>query len=69
MKLTPTPTLRIPMNRPLALGTAVLMAVGLASTTARAQQAQPPQPQPPLEPFRGVTGTGTVEPGLFPLRR
>jgi hypothetical protein len=69
MKLTPTPTLRIPMNRPLALSTAVLMAVGLASIAARAQQAQPPQPQPPLEPFRGVTGSGTVEPGLFPVRR
>ena len=55
------------MNRPLALSTAVLVAVGLASTTALAQQAQPPQPA--LEPFRGVTDSGTVEPGLFPLRR
>lgn len=55
------------MNRPLALSTAVLVALSLASTTALAQQVKPPQP--PLEPFRGVTDSGTVEPGLFPLRR
>ena len=50
-----------------ALGAAVLLGLSLTAGSALGQQAQ--QPQPSLEPYRGVTRSGTVEPGLFRLQR
>ena len=49
------------------LGAALLLGLGLTAGSALGQQA--PQPQPPLEPYRGVTRSGTVEPGLYRLQR
>jgi hypothetical protein len=54
------------IRRP-ALGTALLLGLGLGARAALGQQA--PQAQPPLEPYRGVTSAGTVEPGLYHLQR
>lgn len=57
-----TPVIRHP-----ALGLAVLLGLSLTAGSVLGDPAR--QPLPPLEPFRGVTSSGTVEPGLFPVRR
>lgn len=52
----------------LTLCAAALIGLGLAAdaldAVARAQRGGPQQP----EPFKGVTATGTIEPGLFPVK-
>jgi hypothetical protein len=49
-----------------SLAAALIVIVG-GLNAIEAQRGSPQQGQPP-QPFKGLTATGTIEPGLFPIK-